>query len=147
MNDAGLARKQSVLEAASRRCAAELAPREALAEYGGFEIAMLVGALLEIAAGKCAAVIDGFSVSVAALLANQLDPRVLPHCLFSHRSAEHGHRALLEHFGVEPILDLNLRLGEASGAALAWPVIDSAARLMSEMASFESAGVSNREDG
>ncbi len=69
--------------------------------------------------------------------------RVLSHCVFSHCSAERAHRALLKHLGVRPLLDLEMRLGEASGAALAWPLIDASARLLSDMASFESAGVSD----
>jgi nicotinate-nucleotide--dimethylbenzimidazole phosphoribosyltransferase len=146
LDDGGVQRKAAVLQAASQRCPATLGALQMLSEFGGFEIAMLVGALLEIAEHPCLAVIDGFTVSVAALLASRINPQVLAHCLFSHRSAEHGHRALLAHLNVEPILDLQLRLGEGSGAALAWPIIDSAARLMSEMASFESAGVSNRDN-
>jgi hypothetical protein len=78
-------------------------------------------------------------VSVAALLATEMDARVRAHCVFSHCSAENGHRKLLEHLQAQPLLDLRLRLGEGSGAALAWPLIESAARLMTEMASFESA--------
>jgi nicotinate-nucleotide--dimethylbenzimidazole phosphoribosyltransferase len=69
---------------------------------------------------------------------------VQEHCIFSHCSAENAHRALLEHLGAEPLLDLDLRLGEATGAALAWPLLEASARLLSEMASFESAGVSER---
>ncbi|MGH8188925.1 MAG: nicotinate-nucleotide--dimethylbenzimidazole phosphoribosyltransferase, partial [Steroidobacteraceae bacterium] len=119
-------------------------PTETLTEFGGFELAMLVGALLETARHRCIAVIDGFAVSVAALLANEMDPRVRERCVFSHCSAENGHRKLLAHFEARPLLDLQLRLGEGSGATLAWPLITSAARLMSEMASFESAGVADR---
>ena len=106
---------------------------------------MITGALLATAGQKCLAVIDGFAVSVAALLAIEIDPRVRTACIFSHCSAEHAHRKLLAHLDVKPLLDLGMRLGEGTGAAMAWPLIDSAARLMTEMASFESAGVSNRD--
>jgi nicotinate-nucleotide--dimethylbenzimidazole phosphoribosyltransferase len=122
-----------------------LSPFETLVEFGGFELAMLTGAMLEVARHRCIVVIDGFAVSVAALLATEMDARVRAHCVFSHCSAEHGHRKLLEHLQAQPLLDLQLRLGEGSGAALAWPLIESAARLMTEMASFESAGVADRQ--
>ena len=105
----------------------------------------LTGAMLEVARHRCIVVVDGFAVSVAALLATEMDARVRAHCVFSHCSAENGHRKLLEHLQAQPLLDLRLRLGEGSGAALAWPLIESAARLMTEMASFESAGVADRK--
>jgi nicotinate-nucleotide--dimethylbenzimidazole phosphoribosyltransferase len=144
LDDRGLAHKLRALERASARVSGELQPLDMLREFGGFELAMLVGAILECAQQPCIAVIDGFAVSVCALLAQQLDDLALEHCIFSHCSAEFAHRALLEHVGHTPLLDLELRLGEASGAALAWPLIDASARLVSDMASFESAGVANR---
>lgn len=145
LDDAGLARKLALLQAASARCPTPLQPLAALAEYGGFELAMLVGAVLEAAQHRCLVVIDGFAVSVAAFIASLLDETALSHCVFSHCSAEKAHRALLQRLDATPILDLGLRLGEASGAALAWPLIDASARLLSDMASFESAGVADRE--
>lgn len=145
LDDGALERKRRLLEEASARCPRVLAPFETLVEFGGFELAMLAGAMLEVARHRCIVVIDGFAVSVAALLATEMDARVRAHCVFSHRSAETGHRKLLEHLQAQPLLDLQLRLGEGSGAALAWPLIDSAARLMTQMASFDSAGVADRE--
>jgi nicotinate-nucleotide--dimethylbenzimidazole phosphoribosyltransferase len=144
LDDAALERKRGLLAESSARCPRSLSPLETLIEFGGFEIAMLTGVLLEVARHRCIVVVDGFAVSVAALLANEMDPRVRAHCIFSHCSAETGHRKLLDHLQAQPLLDLRLRLGEGSGAALAWPLIDSAARLMTEMASFESAGVADR---
>ena len=144
LDDAKLERKRQLLAESSARCPQALSPFETLVEFGGFEIAMLTGAMLEVARHRCIVVVDGFAVSVAALLATEMDARVRAHCVFSHCSAETGHRNLLEHLQARPLLDLRLRLGEGSGAALAWPLIDSAARLMTEMASFESAGVANR---
>lgn len=144
VDDAGLARKRERLADASARCPNRLTPLGTIAEFGGFELAMITGALLATAERKCVAVIDGFAVSVAALLAMEIDPRVGARCIFSHCSAEHAHRKLLTHLDVKPLLDLDMRLGEGTGAAMAWPLIDSAARLMTEMASFESAGVSDR---
>ena len=145
LDDAALARKCQVLAEASARCPRVLSPFETLVEFGGFELAMLTGAMLEVARHRCIVVVDGFAVSVAALLATEMDARVRAHCIFSHCSAENGHRRLLEHLQAQPLLDLRLRLGEGSGAALAWPLIESAARLMTEMASFESAGVADRK--
>ena len=144
LDDAALERKRQLLEESAARCPQGLSPFETLVEFGGFEIAMLTGALLEVARHRCIVVVDGFAVSVAALLATEMDSRVRAHCVFSHCSAEAGHRRLLEHLQAQPLLDLRLRLGEGTGAALAWPLIDSAARLMTEMASFESAGVADK---
>jgi nicotinate-nucleotide--dimethylbenzimidazole phosphoribosyltransferase len=144
LDDVGLARKRERLAEASARCPGKLTPMETLTEFGGFELAMITGALLATADQKCIAVIDGFAVSVAALLAIEIDPRVRSRCVYSHCSAEHAHRKLLAHLDVRPLLDLGMRLGEGTGAALAWPLIDAAARLMTEMASFESAGVADR---
>jgi nicotinate-nucleotide--dimethylbenzimidazole phosphoribosyltransferase len=144
LDDAGLARKRERLADASIRRPNKLTPLETITEFGGFELAMIAGALLATAERKCIAVIDGFAVSVAALLAIEIDPRVRARCIFSHCSAEHAHRKLLAHLDVKPLLDIGMRLGEGTGAAMAWPLIDSAARLMTEMASFESAGVSDR---
>jgi nicotinate-nucleotide--dimethylbenzimidazole phosphoribosyltransferase len=144
LDDVGLARKRERLAEASARCPGKLTPMETLTEFGGFELAMITGALLATADQKCIAVIDGFAVSVAALLAIEIDPRVRSRCVYSHCSAEHAHRKLLAHLDVHPLLDLGMRLGEGTGAALAWPLIDAAARLMTEMASFESAGVADR---
>jgi nicotinate-nucleotide--dimethylbenzimidazole phosphoribosyltransferase len=144
LDDAGLSRKRSLLAESSARCPGQLNATETLTEFGGFELAMIVGSLLATAGRGCIAVIDGFAVSVAALLAIEIDPRVRTNCIFSHCSAEHAHRKLLAHLDVRPLLDLGMRLGEGSGAALAWPLIDAAAKLMTEMASFESAGVAGR---
>jgi nicotinate-nucleotide--dimethylbenzimidazole phosphoribosyltransferase len=146
LDDAGLCRKTAVLAAASARCPAPLSPAGALAEFGGFEIAMLVGVLLEAASRPCVIVVDGFTVTVAALLAEALAPGAAAACVFSHRSAEGAHGRLLEHLGARPLLDLELRLGEGSGAALAWPLLQSSLALLAQMASFEAAGVSDRAD-
>jgi nicotinate-nucleotide--dimethylbenzimidazole phosphoribosyltransferase len=120
-------------------------PLPVLAAFGGFEIAMLVGALLQAAAERRVVLVDGFIVGAAVLVATRLAPEVLDCCVFAHRSGEAGHAMLLAHLGVLPLLDLGLRLGEGSGAALAWPLLESAVSLLNGMASFESAGVSTRE--
>jgi nicotinate-nucleotide--dimethylbenzimidazole phosphoribosyltransferase len=145
LDDAGLAHKLAVLSAVLQRHASLDDPLEALAAFGGFEIAMLVGAVLQAAAERRVIVVDGFIVGAAVLVATRLVPAVKDCCVFAHRSGETGHRLLLDALGAEPLLDLGLRLGEGSGAALAWPLLDSALRLLNEMASFDSAGVAQRE--
>lgn len=142
LDDAGLAHKVRVLSAVLERHADAVEPLQALAALGGFEIAMMVGAVLQAAAERRVVVVDGFIVGSAVLVAHALQPAVLQRCVFAHRSQEGGHPLLLRHLGVEPLLDLGLRLGEGSGAALAWPLLESACRILEEMASFESAGVS-----
>lgn len=142
MDAAGLARKQAVLEAAAARTAPRLTPAEALAEYGGFEIAAMAGAMLGAAEARRLVLVDGFIAGAAALVALGLDPAIRANLVFAHRSAEQGHAALLAALGAEPLLDLGLRLGEGSGALLAWPLLRAAAAMLNEMASFESAAVS-----
>jgi nicotinate-nucleotide--dimethylbenzimidazole phosphoribosyltransferase len=145
LDDAGLAHKLGVLSAVLQHHAAAQEPLQALAAFGGFEIAMLVGALLQAAHERRVIVVDGFIVGAAVLVAARLAPELLACCVFAHRSGEAGHALLLGHLGALPLLDLGLRLGEGSGAALAWPLLTSAVMLMNEMASFESAGVSTRD--
>jgi nicotinate-nucleotide--dimethylbenzimidazole phosphoribosyltransferase len=139
---AGLARKQAILEQAAARTAPHLPPAEALAEYGGFEIAAMAGAMLGAAAARRLVLVDGFIAGAAALVALGMQPGIGEHLVFAHRSAEQGHAALLAALGAEPLLDLGLRLGEGSGALLAWPLLRAAAAMLNEMASFESAAVS-----
>jgi nicotinate-nucleotide--dimethylbenzimidazole phosphoribosyltransferase len=144
LDDAGLGRKIDTLSRAWRRRSPPEDPHELLAEFGGFEIAMLVGAILRSAANHHLIVVDGFTVTVAALLATRIEPRVLDYCVFGHCSAERAHRALLAHLKVEPLLDLGMRLGEGSGAAIALSVVRAAVALFSQMATFEGAGVSEK---
>ncbi|WP_454742172.1 nicotinate-nucleotide--dimethylbenzimidazole phosphoribosyltransferase [Cupriavidus necator] len=142
LDDAGLAHKREVLERALALHAGAQAPLEVLATFGGFEIAMMAGAFLAAAASRMVILVDGFIASAALLVAQRLDPNVLQYCVFTHCSHERGHRALLQHFGAEPLLALDLRLGEGTGAALAWPLVASAAAFLNEMATFSGAGVS-----
>jgi nicotinate-nucleotide--dimethylbenzimidazole phosphoribosyltransferase len=144
LDDSGLARKRAVLAQAQKRREAPQDPLELLAEFGGYEIAMLAGAVLAAAARRMLILVDGFTVSVAAALAARLDPHVLDYCVFAHCSAEHAHRALLEYLQVKPLLDLGMRLGEGSGAAVALSVVQAAVALFTEMATFEGAGVSDK---
>lgn len=144
LDDAGLERKRVILAAAFKRRSPPQEPIELLAEFGGFEIAMLTGALMGAAARRHLIVVDGFTVTVAAALAAHIDPRVLDYCVFGHCSAEHAHRALLAHLGVQPLLDLGMRLGEGSGAAVALSAVRAAVALFTQMATFEGAGVSEK---
>jgi nicotinate-nucleotide--dimethylbenzimidazole phosphoribosyltransferase len=143
LDDAGLARKRAVLQEALDANVDARAPLHALAALGGLEIATLVGAVQQAAADDRVIVVDGFITTAAVAVAAALQPAVLDRCVFSHRSQEAGHARWLRHLGAQPLLDLDLRLGEGSGAALAWPLLESACRVLVEMASFESAGVSD----
>ncbi|VTU30399.1 Nicotinate-nucleotide--dimethylbenzimidazole phosphoribosyltransferase [Variovorax sp. PBL-H6] len=142
---AGLARKRGLLREVLALHADAGGPLAALAAFGGFEIATLVGAVLQAAEERRVIVVDGFIASAAVLVAKCLRPHVVQRCVAAHESAEPGHRLLLEALGLEPVLKLDLRLGEGSGAALAWPLLESACRIVREMASFESAGVSQAQ--
>lgn len=144
LDDAGLLHKTRILEQVLRRHANVADPLEALAAFGGFEIAMMVGAYLAAAENGLLIVVDGFIASAALLVASRLYPAVLEYCVFAHQSEENGHRALLRELKAEPLLNLELRLGEGSGAVLAFPLLQAAVAILNEMASFESAGVSDR---
>jgi nicotinate-nucleotide--dimethylbenzimidazole phosphoribosyltransferase len=142
LDQSGIQRKTKILQQVLQVHVHATEPLQALAALGGFEIATMVGAILEAAANNRVIVVDGFITSVAILVASRLEPLVLQRCVFSHRSAERGHVLLLEHLSAQPLLDLQMRLGEGSGAALAWPLLVSACSLLTQMASFTSAGVS-----
>ena len=144
LDDDGLARKRRILEAAAGRTPRELEAEVALREYGGFETVMLAGAMIGAAGAGKLVLVDGFIATVSALAALRMTPDTERHLVFAHRSAEPGHTLLLEAMGAEPLLDLNLRLGEGTGALLAWPLVQSAAAIMRDMASFGSAGVSGK---
>jgi nicotinate-nucleotide--dimethylbenzimidazole phosphoribosyltransferase len=171
LDDAGLARKHALLEKAlqlwperphysrlpltegeaGRGSSPLRGPREdgeaalaILARFGGFEIAMLTGAMLAAAQARMVLVIDGFIVTAALLVAARLSPVVLDCCVFAHRSGEPGHAIQLAHLGAQPLLDLGLRLGEGTGAALAFPLLAAACAFVNDMASFESAGVADK---
>ncbi len=143
LDDEGLTKKQKLLEQASLRTPANLTAQQALTEYGGFEIAMMTGAILGAASAKKLIIVDGFIASAAALMAIQLEPNSQDNMAFAHLSDELGHRAMLEAMNASPLLSLCLRLGEGTGALLAWPLVKSAAAMLNDMASFESANVSD----
>ncbi|MEM8787270.1 MAG: nicotinate-nucleotide--dimethylbenzimidazole phosphoribosyltransferase [Pseudomonadota bacterium] len=144
LDDAGLARKLQVMTRAAGRCG-ELSPRDALREYGGFEIAMMAGAMAGAGTAGRLVIVDGFIATAAALIAAAEVPQARAAMVFAHRSAEPGHGAMLAHLHADPLLDLGLRLGEGTGGLLAWPLLRAAAAMLRDMASFESAGVSGAE--
>jgi nicotinate-nucleotide--dimethylbenzimidazole phosphoribosyltransferase len=144
LDAAGLARKLDTLtRAVAAHPGVGTAPLDVLATFGGFEIAQMCGALLRAAEHGMLLLIDGFIATAALLVATRLAPAVLPYCVFCHESDEQGHRLLLAELGGQPLLRLGLRLGEGTGAALAYPLVQAAVGFLTEMASFESAGVSD----
>lgn len=142
-NDEGLKKKIVTLEKAIEKYKTITDSKEILATFGGLEIAMIVGAMLRAAELKMIILIDGFIVSSALLAAYKMNKDILKNCIFCHRSNEQGHRKMLDFLKAKPILDIDLRLGEGTGAAIAYPVVQSAVCFLNEMASFEDANVSN----
>ncbi|MFP3568333.1 nicotinate-nucleotide--dimethylbenzimidazole phosphoribosyltransferase [Paraburkholderia sp. SIMBA_030] len=145
LDNAGLAKKRNVLASALARHAVSTDPLDVLATFGGFEIAMMAGAYLAAAEARMTILVDGFIATAALLVADALEPNVREYCVFAHASNEAGHRRMLDHFGALPLLSLDMRLGEGTGAALAVPLLRAAAAFVGEMASFESAGVADRD--
>jgi nicotinate-nucleotide--dimethylbenzimidazole phosphoribosyltransferase len=150
VNDEQLNRKKDTLQQTFRlhwpAITANPGPLTILQHVGGYEIAMLTGAYLKAAELKMVILVDGFITTAALLLARLMDSRVIDSCIFSHCSGESGHAKMLEYLGAEPLLNLGMRLGEGTGAAMAWPLVQSAVQFLREMASFESAGVSKGSD-
>jgi len=141
LNDGQLQHKLIVLQRALNKHKDATEPLGVLATFGGFEIAMMVGAYLKAAELGMLILVDGFIAGTALLVANKLYPQVLDYCVFSHVSSEQGHQALLNQFNAKPLLNLELRLGEGSGIALAYPLLQSAVVFLNEMATFAEAGV------
>jgi len=145
LTDKGVNNKTNILKQVQILHGISEHPWQNLQNYGGFEIVMICGAILKAAELKMTIIVDGFIVTSALLAAQALAPNVLDYCIFSHVSNEQGHKKMLQFLNVEPILQLDLRLGEGTGAAIAYPIIMSAINFMNKMASFESAGVSNKD--
>jgi nicotinate-nucleotide--dimethylbenzimidazole phosphoribosyltransferase len=145
VSDAAWERKKAVVKQALARHRPDPArPLEALAKVGGLEIGAMAGAVLGAAARRIPVLVDGFISTVAALLAVRLCPGAADYLIAGHRSQEPGHLCALRALGTEPLIDLGLRLGEGSGAAVAFPIVEAATRMIREMATFESAGVSSQ---
>ena len=145
IDDAGHARKIEVIERALAFHQLDAADAmEVLAAVGGLEIGGLAGLMLGAAAARIPVVLDGFIAGAAALIAVGLQPRCKDYLIASHRSVERGHQAILDHLGLKPLLDLDLRLGEGTGACLGMGLVCGAIKILTEMATFDEAGVSER---
>jgi nicotinate-nucleotide--dimethylbenzimidazole phosphoribosyltransferase len=145
VDDAGHAHKINVIERALELHRLDSAnPMEVLAKVGGLEIAGLAGLMLGAAAARIPIVLDGFIAGAAALIAVGLQPRCKDYLIASHRSVERGHEAILNHLGLKPLFDLDLRLGEGTGACLGMSLVFAAIKIFTEMATFDEAGVSER---
>lgn len=146
LDDKGVLHKLNVLQRAANKHVVDHNPLSILSTFGGFEIAMMCGAMLKAAELKMLILVDGFIASSALLIAYGLYPDILDYCIACHQSDEQGHRKTLEYLGLEPLLKLGMRLGEGSGVAVAYPLVYSSLAFMNEMASFEDAAVSQRMD-
>jgi nicotinate-nucleotide--dimethylbenzimidazole phosphoribosyltransferase len=141
LDDPGLAHKLSVLERCAARRPGPLDPRDALIAFGGFEIAMIAGAVIGAASARGIVLADGFISCAGVLAALLARPEAAPYVIFSHRSAEPGHRVILDRLDAEPLLDLGLRLGEGTGALLALPLLASATDIVTDMANLADLGI------
>lgn len=147
IDDAGLGRKIEVIKDAMKINAPDASdPLDVLAKVGGLEIGAIAGAVIGAASRRAAVIIDGFISTAGAAIALLMCPGAARYVFASHASVEIGHRALLRRFGLDPVLDLNMRLGEGTGAALAMGIIEAGCKIMSEMATFDEAGVSKEDE-
>jgi nicotinate-nucleotide--dimethylbenzimidazole phosphoribosyltransferase len=146
IDDAMLARKTAIIEQALTRLPRGAEPLTVLAEVGGLEIAALCGFIIGAASRRVPVMVDGVIAAAAALMARSFAADVVGYLLFGHRSSEPGSSVVLEELGLAPVLDLGMRLGEGSGAVLAVPTVQAAAKILREMATFDSAGVSDKAD-
>lgn len=145
LDDAGVKHKADVIhQALAHHKVNATDTLTVLATFGGFEIVMMAGAMLGAAKRRCALLIDGFIATAALLTASRIAPAILDYCIFAHCSDEAGHALLLEQLKAKPLLNLGLRLGEGTGAALAYPLVQAAVNFLNEMASFDSANISRQ---
>ena len=149
LDEAGLIKKTEILKQAINQHMhvshlSTPSAMQALSTFGGYEIAMMAGAMLGAAEQKTLVVIEGFIATSALLVAAKLQPNILHYCVFAHCSNESAHRKLLDYLGAKTLLDIGLRLGEGTGAALAYPLVQAAVSFLNGMASFESANVSEK---
>lgn len=145
LNDIQLENKISILKQAQAFHGKIVDPKEVLQTFGGFEIAQICGAMLAAFEKKMLILIDGFIASSAFLVAYQINPKIISNAIFCHLSDEYGHQNLLNYLNADPLLKLNMRLGEGTGCAIAYPIMESAVAFLNNMASFESAAVTNKQ--
>ncbi len=146
LDDKGVENKKKILSEAIRNHLLEKTPLSVLSVFGGLEIAMMCGAMLQAAERGMILLIDGFIATSALLVASALNLNVRDYCIFTHESDEQGHRLMFKFLGAQPVVNLNMRLGEGTGAAVTYPIIQSAVNFLNQMASFESAEVSKKID-
>ena len=146
LDEPGVRQKIQTLGKVATRKPGKLSSMEALQAYGGLEIAMMAGAIIGTASAGAIVLVDGFIASAAAMCALAARPDATPYTVFAHRSKEPGHGLMMEAIGATPLIDLDLRLGEGTGALLAFPLLRSACAMVNDMATFESAGVSGKDD-
>ena len=146
IDDATLARKQAVIDDALSRLAPHADPLTVMAEIGGLEIAALCGFIVSSATRRVPVLVDGVIAAAAALMAVAFCPDVVGYLIVGHRSSEPGSSVVIEELGLSPVLDMDMRLGEGTGATLAVPAVQSAAKILREMATFDAAGVSDKVD-
>ncbi|WP_428229714.1 nicotinate-nucleotide--dimethylbenzimidazole phosphoribosyltransferase [Flavobacterium sp.] len=139
-----LLKKQNILKSAIENYSGQAELKQQLAYFGGFEIIQIAGGMLAAYEKKMLILVDGFICSVAFLIASKINPEIKNNAVFCHCSAEKAHQKLLDYLGAKPVLNLDLRLGEGTGCAIAFPILKSAEAFLNEMASFESAGVSRK---
>lgn len=144
LDDEGLKKKIELLKTSKNNAPQIQNTLEILSYFGGFEINMMVGAMLQAAENKQILLVDGFIATAAFLAAFSIEPLVKEYAIFCHQSDENGHKFMLEYLKVEPILNLNLRLGEGTGCALALPLVQASVNFINQMSSFEQAGIENR---
>ena len=146
LDSEGINKKIEILSLAIKKQGNPDTILKTLATYGGFEIAQICGAMLQAAENKMTILVDGFIATSAFLVASKINSGILDYAIFCHQSNEKGHALMLGHLGADPLMKLDMRLGEGTGCAIAYPVIQSAVAFLNEMASFERAGVSNKEE-
>jgi nicotinate-nucleotide--dimethylbenzimidazole phosphoribosyltransferase len=144
LNDEQFSKKIQILQQAIDNQQVKNDPLSILSAFGGFEIAQICGAFLAAYERNMLLLVDGFIATSAFLVASKINPAILQNAIFCHLSDEFGHKNMLNYLGVEPLLQLSMRLGEGTGCAVAYPIINSAVEFLNTMASFDSAGVSNK---
>jgi nicotinate-nucleotide--dimethylbenzimidazole phosphoribosyltransferase len=137
LDETGMQQKRAILQAVADRYVHLTDPMAILAAMGGLEIAAMVGGMIQAAENGMVILIDGFIATAALLVAQALDPSVRAHCIFCHQSDEVGHRLMLDHLNAKPLLTLDLRLGEGTGCALAYPLVQAAVNMLNEMATMD----------
>jgi len=141
LDSAGVRHKTQVLQKAMENYKGDGSARDIIRWFGGFEMVMAVGAMLQAAQNRMIILVDGFIMTSCILAASQLHPEVLDYAIFCHCGDESGHKRLLDHMGARPLLNLGLRLGEGSGAICAYPIVESAVNMINQMDSFSGADI------